>query len=148
MRLYLYLIVIVFFALNACREEKNVKYSALPERAQTFLNSYFQNEQVAIIKRENRKNYIYDVILHNGTEIDFDKVGNWTNIDCKFSKLPHGIAPESIIVDLESRHPDSNIVKISKEIGGYEVTISAFQKELIYNSHGVFIRYDFEDSDD
>ena len=60
-------------------------------------------------------------------------------MDCKFSLLPAGIAPERIVSDLAARYPDAGIYKIERAPGGYEVTIGS-GLELIYSADGTFVR--------
>ena len=80
----------------------------------------------------------YEAWLSDGTELDFDKQGDWTSVDCKFSALPDGILPESIATDIAARYPDAVSYKVEKQPGGYEIDIPCW--ELYYNYQGTFIR--------
>lgn len=38
----------------------------------------------------------YDVVLQNGTKLEFDKKGNLTEVDCKQETVPDLLIPQAI----------------------------------------------------
>ena len=59
--------------------DKPIAVNALPVKAQSLLNNDFKNQKVMLATIESgvvKKSY--DVVLENGTKIEFDKKGNIT----------------------------------------------------------------------
>ena len=125
---------------SSCDDEKEIRFSKLPQAAQNFILQYFPGDEVTYVQREKddgRKSY--DVLLNNGTELEFDENGNWTDVDCKFSRLPEGILPEPIATHLAENYPQHTPYKVEKKLGGYEVSVTG-SLELIYTADGSFVR--------
>lgn len=123
-------------------DEQRIPYEKLPAAARTFIETYFPAESCLYAERERddgRREY--EARLNNGTEIKFDDAGEWLEVDCKFSLLPAGIAPQVIVEDVAARYPGAGIYKIDREPWGYEVKISG-GLDLIYAADGTFIRED------
>ena len=126
-------------ATAACDKEKEIGYDALPSQARQFIEQYFPGvECTRIVRDKDNGTTEYEAWLSDGTELDFDNQGQWTNVDCKFSALPDGILPEAIATDITTRYPDAVPYKVEKQPGGYEIDISGW--ELYYNYQGTFIR--------
>lgn len=120
-------------------EERIISFNDLPMHAQQFVNKHFA--EVAVSHAEKEKDngrWEYDVLLSDGTQLEFDAKGEWTSVDCKFSVMPDGIIPANIAADIAKRYPNQKPYKIEKELGGYEIDIPGY--ELYYNKAGVFIR--------
>ena len=115
---------------QSCEEHK-ISPDKLPEAAKTFITFAEKEKDDGVVK--------YNVRLSDGTEIDFDKDGVWTSVDCEFSVLPDGILPASISEYITANYPQAKAYKADKELGGYEVTITG-GLELLFNSAGEFIR--------
>lgn len=124
---------------QSCEEHK-ISPDKLPEAAQTFISQFFPGTTVTFAEKEKDDGVVkYNVRLSDGTEIDFDKDGVWTSVDCEFSVLPDGILPAPISEYITANYPQAKAYKVDKELGGYEVTITG-GLELLFNSAGEFIR--------
>lgn len=138
------LILFVFSLLFAsCDDEKRVDIDKLPTKAQQFISGNFPGISVAQIiqdKDDGRKEY--DVILSDGSTMQFDENGDWKEITCPFSTFPPNVLPENITTDLNGRYPQAHILKAEKEIGGYVLEINTAEGahyELRYSTNGEFI---------
>lgn len=121
-----------------------IPYRRLPSNARAFIETYFPTETCVYAERDRddgRKEY--EVKLSNGVEIDFHGSGDWKKVDCKYSFLPAGIVPETIIADVAVRYPGAGISKAERALGGYEITVGN-GLELIYSSDGRFVRADMD----
>ena len=65
----------------------------------------------------------YDVILTDGTNVEFNHKGEWKEIKRHGLPIPQAIIPE-VIQDLIKKNYSSNkVVKIEKEIRDYEIKL-------------------------
>lgn len=124
----LMLALMAVLQLTSCHSDDDdvvINQTDLPAVAQTFLNDYFNNLQVTRVEKdsENGADY-YDVYLADGTELEFDKSGAWTSVDCKTKAVPVGIVPEAISKYVAENHANLTIVQIERESYGYEIELS------------------------
>lgn len=122
--LTLLLIVAGFGAANA--DKYTIDRSQLPESAQEFLTKYFPKSKVGMIKvdRDLLKKTDYDVKLVNGTKIEFNNAGKWTSVDCQTREVPQDLILEPIRNYVAKNFPDVKIVKIEKDLVGFDVELS------------------------
>ena len=82
------LVLFVFsfgMALNA--QESVIQQTELPKTAQTFLSKNFAGQKaVQSIKDKGVLNTEYEVLLDNGTKVEFDSDGNWKDVNSKNGK--------------------------------------------------------------
>lgn len=116
--------------------------TVLPKAAQTVLAQNFKSK-VSVIKIDKELGRIsdYEVILTDGTEISFDRDGNWENIEVGVkSKIPSVFIPKAISNYVKTAQPGKNIVGIEKERGGYEIELSN-GIDMKFDKEGKFLRY-------
>ncbi len=105
--------------------DKPISVSELPTAAQQVLNSYFTTKKVALAKMESGIiGKSYDVIFTNGEKIEFDRKGQWTEIDCKQSSVPSKLVPSQITSYVNQNYSGNKILKIEKDDNEYEVNLS------------------------
>mgnify|MGYP003520371628 FL=1 len=97
-KLALLVVALFVVSLNAkAINDKPIMVNEMPQAAQTFIQTHFANQSVAMAKVESEIfNKSYDVIFTNGDKIEFDKKGNWTNIDCEHTQVPLNVIPAEI----------------------------------------------------
>ena len=67
--------------------DKPISVNALPIKAQTLLSNHFYNQKVMLATIESGIiNKSYDVVLQNGTKLEFDKKGNLTELTASREK--------------------------------------------------------------
>lgn len=117
--------------------------SVLPKAAQTTLANNFKSK-VSVIKIEKDFGRVseYEVIMTDGTEISFDRNGNWDNVEIGMNgTIPSAFIPKAIASYVKANQPGQKIVGIDKERSGYDVELSN-GVEMKFNKQGQFIRYD------
>ncbi len=144
MKKLLLLIMIVFVAVTAANARDNYyrDASVLPMSAQTQLKKVFK-ARVNLVKVDKSLGRVdeYEVVLADGTEIEFDRAGNWKSVEVgKGSEVPSAIVPESIRKYVKKTQ-NQKIVGIEKNRRHYKVEL-ANDVELIFNLNGNFVRYD------
>lgn len=117
--------------------------SALPTAAQSAIQQNFKAE-VSLIEVDYSLGRIdeYEVILTDGTEITFDRSGNWKGIEvAKNKKVPSYFVPKVITEYIKKYNDNKHIIGIEKKRNGYEVELEN-GIELKFDRAGNFIRYD------
>ncbi len=117
--------------------------SVLPKAAQTELAKNFK-AKVSLVKIDKDFGRIseYEVILDDGTEVTFDKNGNWENVEVNNSKsVPSAYVPKAIADYVKKNQNGARIVGIEKERNGYEVELSN-GVDMKFDKAGNFLRYD------
>ena len=118
----------VFFAAIgvACADvDRPIEVDKLPDAAQKFLKQYFPNASVSLAKVDVELAYKeYDVLLTDGTRIDFNNSGEWIDVDCKYAAIPEGIVPQQIVDYVAKNYPNVNILRIERDRHTYEVSLS------------------------
>ncbi|ENA8810191.1 PepSY-like domain-containing protein [Campylobacter coli] len=96
-----------------------VPASELPNNAKEFISKNFKTAQIGLVKKDIDS---YDVILNDGTEIDFMINGEWKEVDGKYKALPNSILPN--IMPKISASSNAQIIEVSREINGYKFELS------------------------
>ena len=63
-------------------------------------------------------------MFNNGEKVEFDRKGNWTEINCKLSSVPTALVPAKITQYVKSPYPGAKILEIEKDDSQYEVKLS------------------------
>ena len=133
------ILCLVSTTLIACNhEEIPVNPNDLPKAAQSFIQKYFAKSTIAIAIKDGNE---YEVKFANGYEIDFDKNGEWKDVDCQMTAIPQGIVPTTIDTYVKNNFAQNFIVKISRDRHGYDVELNN-DLDLEFDSNGKFIRID------
>lgn len=117
--------------------------SVLPMAAQTTLKNNFK-AKVSVVKIDKELGRIkeYDVVLTDGTEIEFDHDGNWKDVEVSASKsVPAAFVPSGVAVAVKKLQPKQRIIGIEKKKSGYDVDLSN-GVEMKFDKQGNFIKYD------
>ena len=121
---------------NACADNyQPISQTQLPEKAQTFLATYFPEAKISLARKEiDVMELSYDVIFTDGCKVEFDRKGNWTEVDCLTHPLPFGIVPEAISKVIRAQYPDAQVTKIERDHRETDVKLTN-RVELTFNKH-------------
>ena len=120
------LVCLVAFQTAAIADnDKPISISQLPTTAQQVIKKHFGKKKVALAKQESGLfEKSYDVVFNNGEKVEFDRKGNWTEINCKLSSVPTALVPAKITQYVKSTYPGAKILEIEKDDSQYEVKLS------------------------
>ena len=120
-------ILLGVWMLSGCDDdEKKIDLGELPAKARSFIDNYFHGTDIRSIVQEKENGHKeYQVELSDGTDLEFDEDGEWTNIECHFNPIPTGILPDEVKNKVEELHPKAFIYGVEKEPGGYVVEVTA-----------------------
>ncbi len=123
-------------------KDKPIAVNALPAKAQTLLSKHFNNQKVMLATIESGViTRSYDVVLQNGTKLEFDKKGNLTEIDCKQGIVPSQLIPQAIKNYLKTNYTEHTVKKIEIDKNEYEVELTN-GLDLTFNKHFQLIDID------
>lgn len=123
---------------NACTKDHPITIDQLPQTSQQFIRTHFASLTVASIMADNDS---YDVRFTNGTEVEFDKKGEWEDVDCVADAVPAAIIPSAIKNHISTNYPSNFIVEISKDHRKYDVKLNN-GLEMEFDKNGQFLRMD------
>lgn len=148
MKRILRILMIAIYCMVSCNmvanagNDKPISVNALPAKAQTLLSQHFNGQKVMLATIETGViNKSYDVVLQNGTKLEFDKKGNLTEIDCKQGKEPVKLIPQAIRNYLMENYPAQAVKKLEMNKNEYEVEL-ANGLDLTFNKHFQLIDID------
>lgn len=122
--------------------DKPISVNALPAKAQTLLSQHFNGQKVMLATIESGVvSRSYDVVLQNGTKLEFDKKGNLTEIDCNQATVPAKLIPQAIRNYLMENYPAQAVKKLEMNKNEYEVEL-ANGLDLTFNKHFQLIDID------
>jgi len=137
MKKIMFLLTLVFSlcVVNAFGfNDKVISKNQLPAQAQSFLNENFADVKISYAKQET--DFIersYEVVLADGTKLEFTKKGNWKEVDCRYGEVPSAIVPAPIKSFINENYSGSRVLKIERDSRGYEVKLSN-KLELKFNN--------------
>ena len=116
---------------------------ALPAAAQQTMKKSFPKARVSRVKVDSNALGIkdYEVILTNGTEIEFDKNGAWTEIDCGYQAVPDMFLLEPIRTYVKKNYKNAFVIKVEKDRDLYEIELSD-DTDLEFDRSGRFLKAD------
>ena len=117
----------------AADNDKLINKSELPVQAQQFIDAHFANVKLTYAKLE--RDFFersYEVVLADGTKIEFASNGSWTDVDCRYEEVPAAIIPQAIKEYVNNNYPGEKILKIEHDRGYYELKLSN-RYELTFN---------------
>ena len=92
----------------------------LPKKAQTFIANHLKGENVMYAEMAYDS---YDVIMSNGTRIEFLESGEWQQVKC-YNGINPAILPAPVAGAVAKKFPNVKIIKIHKQWDGYEIKLS------------------------
>ncbi|MCD8268845.1 MAG: PepSY-like domain-containing protein [Parabacteroides sp.] len=99
-------------AIFADNEKVTRDKSVLPATSQKFLAANFTQTDISHIKIES--NLLgtkgYDVIMTNGVSVEFDKSGEWEEIEARHASIPLSVLPQKIADYLRKNFPDNTVI--------------------------------------
>lgn len=147
MRKWLSLVLgIVLFANVASADNKvyTTDVNALPQNSRQFLTTHFNEVKVAHISIE--KNWYgvkdYDVILTDGTEVEFRKNGEWKEVNRRNIAVPPAILIAPIADYVKANFSENYIVSIEMGSKKYEVKLNN-GVELDFDRNGRLRKVDY-----
>lgn len=138
---YFGLLLTILCNAQSFAQEQVIQKKELPEKALDFIKKNFSKESIRSAYKETEYFFIskYSVLMDNGTELEFDTHGNWTEVESK--KIPRSIVTTNIQAHIQKSFPGTEIIKVSRGRRRIEVELSN-GLDLLFDNKGKFIRED------
>ncbi|MGH2622299.1 MAG: PepSY-like domain-containing protein [Sphingobacterium sp.] len=139
----IFVMAITLVAANAQAQEKAITMAEMPQNAQEFVKKYYDVKSVSYVTLEDEffSSKEYKVAFADGTKLEFDSKGQWTDVDAGRQAVPAGIVPQNIGDYVNQSFPNNKIVQISRSSRKYEVELTS-GLDLDFDRKGNFIRID------
>ena len=137
-------VVTVLFAVNfAAAKDVQIKFSELPQKAQTYVRTHFSESDVASVWKDTEMLLVedYTVILSNGLEIDFYPNGDRKEVKSRGTEIPSKIIPSGIFQYVSQNYNGQRIKELKKKRYGYKVELSG-DIDLEFSQNEKFLRID------
>ena len=137
-------VVTVLFAVNfATAKDVQIKFSELPQKAQTFVKTHFSESDIASVWKDTEMLLVedYTVVLSNGLEIDFYPNGDWKEVKSRGTEIPSKIIPGGISQYVSQNYNGQRIKELKKKRYGYKVELSG-DIDLEFSQNEKFLRID------
>ena len=137
-------VVTVLFAVNfAAAKDVQIKFSELPQKAQTYVRTHFSESDVASVWKDTEMLVVedYTVVLSNGLEIDFYPNGDWKEVKSRGTEIPSKIIPSGIFQYVSQNYNGQRIKELKKKRYGYKVELSG-DIDLEFSQNEKFLRID------
>lgn len=144
-RIGIILIGLALMTNLACADNDKVtnNINELPQVSRTFLNNYFNGNKVSHIKIDKDLFLIdsYDVILTDGTSVEFNRDGEWKEVKSFQQNIPDTLIPAEIKQYVNQNYPSQKIMAVER--GKRKVSIDlANGLELEFDLNGNLIDID------
>lgn len=129
--------------IASARDRISRDMNTLPAAAQQIIKTHFGKTGVNHIKIDSKTfgGEEYDVILNNGTEIEFDQSGNIKEIDCGSRAIPDKLILKPIRDFVAKNFKGQKIVSMEVKRNRYEIELLSGQ-ELEFDRAGKFLKVD------
>lgn len=94
-----------------------VAVNSLPANAQNFIAQHFKGVSIGLVERDMDS---FDVTLTDGTKIDFNIAGEWTEVDGKYKAIPTSFLPANVVQKAKAAQPNAIILQVDREVMGYK----------------------------
>ena len=129
----------------ACADNDKVtnNINELPQVSRTFLNNQFDGNKVSHIKIDKDLFLVdsYDVILTDGTSVEFNRDGEWKEVKSFQQNIPDTLIPAEIRQYVSQNYPGQKIMTVER--GKRKVSVDlANGLELKFDLNGNLIDID------
>lgn len=133
------LLLSIVISANA---QKKIQFTELPKTSQDFITKYFSHTTVDVVKKDAEHGEKgYEVILKDGTEVEFWKDGSYREVDGENKPIPTDFIPKVIKDYVEQHYPNEKITHI--DYGHKDLDVDLTNKiDLEFTKEGKFIKGD------
>lgn len=134
------MVMTMSLTMSADDDDRVIAYDQMPQAAQTFLKQHFAKKVPLVVTADGDD---YTIRYESGEKVEFDRNGNWKDIECYSSKVPADVIPEQISTYLNQNYPGKSVIKLECHHSVYEVKLNnGMEIEFSRNFQVVGVDYD------
>lgn len=116
--------VLAVHAMAIAGNDKQIAVNQLPNNAVSFIQKHFDTANVSYAKVDKDIfDKSYEVIFVDGSKVEFDKKGEWKEVDCQFTSVPVAVIPTPINDFISTHHQGKKVMEIDRDRKDYEVKL-------------------------
>ena len=132
----------LFLSISAFAQNNVTQFNQLPATAQEFVKTYFNDYTIQYIFSDKEfADVDYKIRFEDGTEIEFNAKGEWTDVSSKQNCIPTGFIIKEITDYVEMNHKNMCITDIEREFNRITIELND-SLEIEFNNKGKLISYD------
>ena len=135
------MVMAMSLTMSADDDDRVITYEQLPQAAQTFLKANFATKVPLLVTADWDD---YTIRYESGEKIEFNKSGEWKDIECYSSKVPTAAVPAQIASYIQQNYPGKSVIKIERHRSVYEVKLNN-GLEVEFNRNFQVIDMDYDD---
>ena len=142
-KFFLLMAMVMTMSLNVMADDDDrvITYDQLPHAAQTFLKTHFATKVPLLVTADWDD---FTIRYESGEKIEFNRSGEWKDIECYNSKVPADAVPEQIYTYLNQNYPGKSVIKIERHRSVYEVKLNNGM-EIEFNRNFQVLDVDYDD---
>ena len=135
------MVMTMSLTMSADDDDRVITFDQLPQAAQTFLKANFANKVPLVVTADWDD---YTIRYESGEKIEFNRSGDWKDIECYNNKVPSSVIPEQIVNYVKQNYPGKSVIKIERHRSVYEVKLNNGM-EVEFNRNFQVIGMDYDD---
>ena len=142
-KLFSFVLLALMVSSSACAgNEQVISFEQLPEKAQSFVKTYFAGEEIAFVMHEKEGlSEEYEVKFSSGATVEFNKTGELKKVDCRRLAVPDGIVPEIVVSYVKTKFPKEYITEWGKDDRRWKVELNN-GLDLLFDKNYQFVGID------
>ena len=135
------MVMTMSLTMSADDDDRVITFEQLPQAAQAFHKAHFAAKAPLLVTADWDD---FTIRYESGDKVEFDRSGNWKDIECYNSKVPTEAIPEQISAYLSQNYPGKSIIKLERHRSVYEVKLNNGM-EIEFNRNFQVIDVDYDD---
>ena len=135
------MVMIMSLTMSADDDDRVITYDQMPQTAQSFLKQHFAKKVPMVVTADWDD---FTIRYESGEKVEFDKNGNWKDIECYGTKVPTAVIPSQINAYINQNYPGKSIIKLERHRSVYEVKLNNGM-EIEFNRNFQVIDVDYDD---
>lgn len=135
------MVMTMSLTMSADDDDRVITFDQLPQAAQTFLKANFATKVPLVVTADWDD---YTIRYESGEKIEFNRSGDWKDIECYNNKVLSNVIPEQIVNYVKQNYPGKSVIKIERHRSVYEVKLNNGM-EVEFNRNFQVIGMDYDD---
>ncbi|WP_297191865.1 PepSY-like domain-containing protein [uncultured Campylobacter sp.] len=129
------------FCASSLFADMAVAPNTLPAKIHNFVKQHFKGANIMFAERDMTS---FDIDLSDGTKIEFNINGDWTDIDGRYKAIPTTFLPNAVVSKVKAAQPNAQIMEVDRTINGYKFKFNNMM-EVYTDANGNVVGQKFDD---